>query len=224
MTIESMDAKMSKSEELAVEQAYFDTAAEARQATASSRTAANWSAGTAAERRAFQRVFDAAEPSFPDANVAFGRMDLEDGEVYYIGRQRVHDEEKQLLVLNWQAPAAAAYNQATARDPQGLLRKRAFTAENNRILDFQDTVFKELAEAVAELEQWESPDDALLDAMALKRSGQMTDIVRTIQAAQDKVVRMDKDRLLIVQGGPGTGKTAVALHRVSWILFNYQEH
>lgn len=223
MTIESMDTTMSRSEEIAIEQAYFDAAAEARDVAAAERSVENWSAGTAAERRAFQRAFDSSGSGIADANIAFGRMDLDDGEVYYVGRQRIYDAEKQLLVINWQAPAATAYNQATAGNPNGLLRKRAFTAENNRILDFHDTVFKELAAAVAELEQWESPDDALLDALSTKRSGQMTDIVRTIQAAQDKIVRMDKDRLLIVQGGPGTGKTAVALHRVSWILFNYQD-
>ncbi|WP_433123017.1 HelD family protein [Arthrobacter koreensis] len=207
-----------------MEQDYFDLAAAAREESVAARGVRDWSAGTAAERRAFARSFGNQADIDLDANVAFGRMDREDGEVYYVGKHPIFDSEKNLLVVNWQSPAAAAYNQATARDPQGLLRKREFDAQHNRIKAFQDTVFKELAQAVAELEQWETPtDDNLLAAMSEKRNGQMADIVRTIQAAQDKIVRMDKDRLLIVQGGPGTGKTAVALHRVSWLLFNYQE-
>ncbi|WP_104161519.1 ATP-binding domain-containing protein [Arthrobacter sp. ZGTC212] len=223
MSVESLSPRLEKAEELVAEQAYFDHAADAREAATTDRGVSQWSAGTAAERRAFARSFSSRSDVSLDDNVAFGRMDLDDGEIYYVGKYPVFDDEKNLLVVNWQSPAAAAYNQATARDPLGLLRKRSFDAERNRITDFQDTVFKELAQAVAELEQWQTPDDSLLAAMSEKRNGQMTDIVRTIQAAQDKIVRMDKDRLLIVQGGPGTGKTAVALHRVSWLLFNYME-
>lgn len=137
MTVESMEPTMSRSEEIAIEQAYFDAAAEARGVAAAERSVENWSAGTAAERRAFQRAFDSSGSGFADANIAFGRMDLDDGEVYYVGRQRIYDGDKQLLVINWQAPAATAYNQATAGDPNGLLRKRSFTAENNRVLGFQ---------------------------------------------------------------------------------------
>ena len=224
MSIESLDPRLNTADEIVMEQDYFDLAAAYREEAVAGRGVGDWSAGTAAERRAFARSFANQSDIDLGENVAFGRMDCEDGEVYYVGKHPIFDSDKNLLVINWQSPAAVAYNQATAHDPQGLLRKRAFDAERNRIKTFQDTVFKELAQAVAELEHWQAPDDDLLiAALSEKRNGQMADIVRTIQAAQDKIVRMDKDRLLIVQGGPGTGKTAVALHRVSWLLFNYQD-
>ncbi|WP_262103909.1 UvrD-helicase domain-containing protein [Arthrobacter sp. Marseille-P9274] len=213
----------SKIEELRREQEYFDAAQAARDHATDGWSADKWSAGTAVERRAFKRAVEKKQTFSSDDEVAFGRIDLEDGETYYVGKAPIFDVEKNLLVVNWQAPIAAAYNQATAKDPKGLVRRRKFDAPKNRIQDFEDTVFKELAAAVAELEGWDEPDDELLKALSRKRSGSMTDIVKTIQAAQDKIVRAEKDRLLIVQGGPGTGKTAVALHRVSWLLFNYQE-
>lgn len=223
VSIESLNPRLDRSGELVTEQQYFDYAADARELALTGRASEQWSAGTAAERRAFARSFANQSDVALDDNVAFGRMDMDDGDVYYVGKHPIFDEDKNLLVMNWQLPAAAAYNQASAREPHGLLRKRSFDTEKNRIRDFQDTVFKDLAQAVAELEEWRTPDDSLLAAMNEKRSGQMADIVRTIQSAQDKIVRLGKDRLLVVQGGPGTGKTAVALHRVSWLLFNYQD-
>ncbi|GAB3267637.1 HelD family protein [Arthrobacter pigmenti] len=223
MSVGEIVGSSNKADERRREQKYFDDAHAARESAAAGWNASNWSASTAAEGRAFKRASEKRSPYSTDDPVAFGRVDLEDGDTYYIGRAPVFDQERNLLVLNWQAPAAAVYNQATAKDPQGVLRKRKFDAPANQIHDFEDIVFQELAADVAELEGWDQPDDELLKAMGRKRSGSMTDIVTTIQAAQDKIVRADKDQLLIVQGGPGTGKTAVALHRVSWLLFNYQD-
>jgi DNA helicase IV len=220
---ESVITNESRIREKAAEQEYFDQALAARDEAETAMSPVNWSAGTAAERRAFQKAAQRRAMYSPDEPVAFGRMDMEDGETYYVGKAAVHDPERNLLVINWQMPIAAGYNQATAADPCGLSRKRAFDAPKSRIRSFDDLVFRELAARVAELDGPVGMDDALLRSMSEKRSGTMRDIVSTIQAAQDKIVREDREQLLIVQGGPGTGKTAVALHRVSWLLFTYRD-
>jgi DNA helicase IV len=137
----------------------------------------------------------------------------------------VNDEDKEILVLNWQSPAARPYYQATVADPGGVLGKRTYDAPHNRIRDWQDISFALVAEQLESLadEEFIRRDDAVLSSLDRTRDNEMRDIVSTIQASQDGVVRSPVDQLLIVQGGPGTGKTAVALHRVSWILFNHRE-
>lgn len=181
------------------------------------------SAGNAVERRAFKRAVEKRKVSSPDDPVALTRIEYENGEKLYIGKVAIFNEVKDLLVINWQAPAAAIANQASVLNPMGLRSKRTFDAPANKIAGFEDIVYKILAEAVNELNDHSYAGDALLQSLNRKRGSEMTDIVKTIQAAQDKLVRADKDQLLIIQGGPGTGKTAVALHRVSWLLFNYQD-
>ncbi|WP_308200923.1 UvrD-helicase domain-containing protein [Actinoplanes sp. M2I2] len=156
----------------------------------------------------------------PDDAVAVGRMDHEDGDVLYVGHHTIFDEDSEVLVVNWQAPAAARYYTATHADPGGLVRKRTFECDGNTIESYSEVVFQQLAAAVAELEE---PGDALLDDLNRDRTGQMQDIVRTIQAAQFDLIRAPLDELLVIQGGPGTGKTAVALHRISWLLFNHRD-
>ncbi|MGV0109948.1 HelD family protein [Arthrobacter sp. CP30] len=208
--------------ELKSEQEYFDNAVAARETAAAGWKPDKWSGVTPAERRAFKlaaekRVFD------PNENVAFGRIDLEDGDVYYIGKSAVYDEARDLLVIPWQSKAAAAFSQATPQDPCGLVKKRTFDVAANKVRRFNDAVFADIAAAVAELGNEQFLSDELLSSLQSARNGEMADIVQTIQAAQDKIVRAPKDQLLIVQGGPGTGKTAVALHRVSWLLFNHQD-
>jgi DNA helicase IV len=103
-----------------------------------------------------------------------------------------------------------------------VLRKRGFTTERNRVLDFDETVFVELADRVAELTSNEQLgiNDTVLRDLDEVRTGEMRDIVQTIHASQYHLIRQPLDRLLILQGGPGTGKSVVALHRVSWLLFN----
>ncbi len=102
-------------------------------------------------------------------------------------------------------------------------RKRTFSCDKNRVQSFQDHVFAELLEKVVDLEQGARPmvDDVLLADLDRDRTGEMQDIVRTIQAAQYELKEAELDQILVVQGGPGTGKTVVALHRVSWLLFNH---
>jgi DNA helicase IV len=162
----------------------------------------------------------------PEDAIAFGRIDFdgngEAGDTFYIGHNAIWDEDtKDVLVVNWRAEVASPYYAATHKDAQGLVRKRSFFCESNTIVDFDDVVFAELAARVAALGLAEpEPDDHLLNELARNRTGEMQEIVRTIQAAQYEVIRARFDQLLLVQGGPGTGKTAVALHRVSWLLYN----
>lgn len=213
----------SKTSELQLEQAFFDRAKQHRDGQNSVWSMAGASAGTAVERRAYKNAMEKRKVASPDDPVALTRIDYEDGDKLYIGKVAIFDDDKDLLVINWQAPAAAVANQASVHNPMGLRSKRIFDAPANKIVNFEDIVYKALAEAVSELDQHSYAGDALLQSLTRKRGSEMTDIVKTIQAAQDRLVRADKDQLLIIQGGPGTGKTAVALHRVSWLLFNYQD-
>jgi DNA helicase IV len=214
-----------KAEELRREQRYFDVASEHRERMRM-RKALGLAPGAAAHSGAaaslkkdaqarLERIGRSEEP------VAFGRMDKEDGEVFYVGNHAIFDDESELLVMNWQAPAAAAFYEASHADPRGLRRKRTFEGSTNTIRSFSDTVFEQLAADVAELEARDVIDDALLADLDSNRTGTMQDIVRTIQAAQFDLIRAPIDQLTIIQGGPGTGKTAVALHRVSWLLFTH---
>ncbi|HET9079535.1 MAG TPA: hypothetical protein VFO01_03325, partial [Trebonia sp.] len=157
----------------------------------------------------------------PDEAVAIGRFDTESGTLY-VGKRRISDGDGDGLVINWQAPAAEPFYRATFDEPIGVLRKRSFTTERNRVLDFDETVFAELADRVAELTSNEQLgiNDTVLRDLDEVRTGEMRDIVQTIHASQYHLIRQPFDRLLIVQGGPGTGKSVVALHRVSWLLFN----
>jgi DNA helicase IV len=159
-----------------------------------------------------------------NAAPAFGRIDLEDGETHYIGYEGIMDPDNQdVLVVNWRTPVGAKYEQATAIGPGDVSRKRAFTTEHTRILDFDDLVFAELSESVRDLISEPEFQDALLADLDRSRSGQMHDVVKTIQAAQSPIMRAPLEGILLVQGAPGTGKTVVALHRVSWLLYNYAD-
>jgi DNA helicase IV len=205
-----------RSAERAREQAYFDTVAAHRDrklAALGGAAAAGAHANAAAH---LKRYAQAAQESLGTANtaVAFGRIDAEAGERVYIGRHLVRDGEGEVLVVNWQTPAAAPYFEATHADPHGLRRKRTFDCQANTIRDFTDVLFAAIAEAV---------DQHLLAELARGRTGAMRDIVATIQAAQYEVIRAPLDRVLVIEGGPGTGKTAVALHRVSWLLFHHHD-
>ncbi len=159
----------------------------------------------------------------PDEAVAFGRMDDADGETLYIGNHTIFDDHSEVVVVNWRAPAAERYYTATHATPAGLSLKRSFQCTGNTIDRYEDTLFAQLAAAVAELDGYEEPTDLLLADLESNRTGTMQDIVRTIQAAQFELIQAPLAQLLVIQGGPGTGKTAVALHRVSWLLFNHSK-
>jgi DNA helicase IV len=159
----------------------------------------------------------------PDEAIAFGRIDAA-RDRWYIGKGAIWDDDNELVVVNWQAPIAAPFYTATPADPEGLDARRLFRCTGNQIREIEDLVFRDLAEAITSgREPQPVLTDALLDSLGSARSGELGTIIATIQAAQYEVISQDIDQLLVVQGGPGTGKTVVGLHRVSWLLFNRRD-
>jgi hypothetical protein len=211
--------------ELATEQEYFDRAAAELDRFVASLATAPMAAGNTKAGRSLRLEAEGARNLLDSQDpVAFGRFVDGDG-TWYIGKRSVNDEEKEILVVNWQSPAARPFYQATVAEPGDVLSKRTYDAPHNRIKDWQDISFALVAEQLRALadEEFIGQDDAVLLSLDRTRDNEMRDIVATIQASQDGIVRSAIDQLLIVEGGPGTGKTAVALHRVSWILFNHPE-
>ncbi|RAY13348.1 AAA family ATPase [Actinomadura craniellae] len=156
----------------------------------------------------------------PDTPLFFGRMDSAGGDelppTMYVGRRHVHDGEVgRPLVLDWRAPVARAFYQAGPADPMGWRQRRRFGFQGGRLTAFEDEPLDgSAADAVS----------AILTAeIERPRTGPMRDIVATIQPEQDVIVRADLDRTLCVQGAPGTGKTAVGLHRAAYLLFTHRE-
>jgi DNA helicase IV len=201
--------------EIATEQVYFDMAGEYRgQKLAGLGDLAGAAANPGAAAR-IKRYADAARDALQTSGeaVAFGRIDGQSG-VLYIGRQLITGDGEDPLVVSWHAPAAAAYFEASHADAKGLERKRVFECDGNTIINLTDVVFADVAEAV---------DKHLLAELTRGRTGRLRDIVATLQAAQYSLVRAPADRLLVIEGGPGTGKTAVALHRVSWLLYHHRD-
>lgn len=148
------------------------------------------------------------------------------GRRHYVGRAGLQDSRRREVVLDWRAPLARAFYQATASNPMGLVRRRHIDTRRRRVIGLEDEVVdvRSLREggpagarAAAEGLQGEG---ALIAAMSAARHGRMGDIVATIQAEQDRVVTSDTRGVLVVQGGPGTGKTAVALHRVAYLFYS----
>ncbi len=156
--------------------------------------------------------------TFADAErgLCFGRIDLESAlEPLYIGRRWVHDEGQRVLVINWQAPAARPFYTATPVAPHGVTLRRRFRTEGRRLLDLSDESLHGLAEGGA-------VDDFLLEELGRSREGHMRDIVATIQADQYGLIARNPAPPLVIQGGPGTGKTAVGLHRASYLLYAHR--
>jgi DNA helicase IV len=156
----------------------------------------------------------------PGDAVAFGRIDDRLDSPLYIGHEVITDEDRNVVVISWKSRAASPYYEATHDDPRGLVRRRTFTCDGNSIVDFSDVVFRQLARDIAALD---APDPLLLSELDSARTGGMRDIVATIQAAQYDLIRAPIDQVLVIEGGPGTGKTAVALHRVSWLLYHHAD-
>ncbi len=149
--------------------------------------------------------------------LCFGRIDTDDAERWYIGRRHIEDGETRPVVVDWRAPVAAPYYRATALDPCGLAFRRRFSVADDRIEAIFDEDLSDPDNASAS-----GIPDPLLAELDRSRSGQMADIVATIAAEQDVVIRAPMDKLLVVQGGPGTGKTAVGLHRAAFLLYQHR--
>lgn len=153
-------------------------------------------------------------------SLIFGRIDNESEETFYIGRRAVSGPNKEAVVVDWRAPAAAPFYRATARDPQGLILRRHFATQGQRLLSIEDERFSSDPDAA---ETGLAGSGALMAALGAARTGYMRDIVATVQKEQDEIIRADMPGVLAVQGGPGTGKTAVALHRAAFLLFTYRK-
>jgi DNA helicase IV len=176
--------------------------------------------GTLVDRDAEVRAFakQMTRLNVADHGLCFGRLDAVSGERLYIGRIGLFDEKNDYepLLLDWRAPAARAFYVATAASPENMRRRRQFHARGRQVVDFTDEVLGHPGGG-------ERGDAALLAAVNAPRGEGMRDIVATIQAEQDEIIRLDHSGVLVIEGGPGTGKTVVALHRVAYLLYTQRE-
>ncbi len=154
--------------------------------------------------------------------LVFGRLDLADGETRYVGRIGILSEDQEQLLVDWRAPSARPFYQATAAHPGAVVRRRHITTEGRAVVGIEDELLN-AAELTTEVATSLTGEGALFAALSAAREGRMGDIVATIQAEQDAIIRDDVEGILVVQGGPGTGKTAVALHRAAYLLYAHRE-
>lgn len=152
--------------------------------------------------------------------LVFGRLDLSDGSTLYVGRIGILDEDHNQILVDWRAPLARPFYQATAAHPGSVVRRRHITTSGRTVTSVEDELLArgEIPEGLVV-----TGAGALYAALAADRTGQMGDIVATIQSEQDAIIRADVEGILVVQGGPGTGKTAVALHRAAYLLYAHRE-
>jgi DNA helicase IV len=163
-----------------------------------------------------------AQLEFGDVALVFGRIDPADtDERFYIGRIAVADEHQEPVVVDWRAPIAEPFYRATGRNPLGLARRRHFATRGRRVLDLEDEVFVGAGEGTEALDGVVGRG-ALIAALERGRTGRLGDIVATIQTEQDEIIRSQLGGVLVVQGGPGTGKTVVALHRAAYLLYTHR--
>lgn len=177
------------------------------------------------ERDAFATLYEdrIAQLDAVEDRLCFGRLDLADGERFYVGRIGLSDAEHAPLLTDWRAPAAQAFYSATAANPGGVVNRRHLTTRGRTVVAVEDDVLDVEGLQAAGLEESLAGEGALLAALGARRTGRMGDIVATIQAEQDDVIRAPMRGALVVQGGPGTGKTAVALHRAAFLLYHHRE-
>ena len=162
-----------------------------------------------------------ADLEIGESPLVFGRLDMEDGGRWYVGRLAVEDDEHTPLVVDWRAPVAEPFYRATAIEPMDVVRRRhLLTRRGREVMGLDDEVFDQQAVETEGLRV--AGEGALLAALERNRTGRMSDIVATIQAEQDKAIRADLPGVLVVAGGPGTGKTAVALHRAAYLLYTHR--
>lgn len=174
------------------------------------------------ERDAYATFYEdrLAQLDAVDQRLVFGRLDLEDGSTRYIGRIGMADEQHERMMVDWRAPEAGTFYQATAFERQGVRRRRHLVLERRVLKNIEDDV---LDPEFLQGDEVLHGEGALLAALNQRRTGRMGDIVATIQAEQDRIIRSDLPGVRVVQGGPGTGKTAVALHRAAYLLYSFRE-
>ncbi|MGO8956384.1 MAG: HelD family protein [Streptosporangiaceae bacterium] len=157
----------------------------------------------------------------PDTPLFFGRLDYEPGthgeEHFHVGRRHVHDPHGTPVVIDWRAPVSRPFYRASQAEPMELDRRRRFGFSGGELTAFEDERFGQFAQAGPVTSR------ILIDEIERPRSGPMRDIVATIQPDQDDIVRASVEQTVCVQGAPGTGKTAVGLHRVAYLLYAYAQ-
>jgi len=177
------------------------------------------STGTEQDLLEKQAMFDTLIQQLSGARAAssrlcFGRVDYADGTTHHIGRIGLRDDNGDPVLLDWRAPQSAGFYQATSVEPMGLLRRRRIITKDRTVTHIED---EDLTNPTA------ISTDAAASAVEAPRDGRMGDIIATIAADQDRIVRSPMNQLTVVQGGPGTGKTVVALHRAAWLLYTYRD-
>nr|WP_244990072.1 AAA family ATPase [Saccharothrix coeruleofusca] len=165
-----------------------------------------------------------AQYSAVENGLCFGRLDFHTGDRFYIGRIGLFDEDKEYepLLMDWRAPAARPFYLATAAAPDGVRRRRHLRTRQRKVVGFDDEVLDINSAEARHSREGLTGEATLLAAVNASRTGQMGDIVATIQAEQDRIIRTDLNGVVVVQGGPGTGKTAVALHRAAYLLYTHR--
>ncbi|HEU0131346.1 MAG TPA: AAA family ATPase, partial [Mycobacteriales bacterium] len=167
--------------------------------------------GKARAQRLKALVDDGTTPLF------FGRLDQADSdETFHIGRRHILDTRGDPMVIDWRAPIALPFYRATAREPMGVERRRRFGFHHGELTSFED-------EALLRGEALGTASRILAEEIERPRVGPMRDIVATIQPDQDEIVRADLNETICVQGAPGTGKTAVGLHRAAYLLYTFRD-
>ncbi|MEU8587944.1 ATP-dependent DNA helicase [Streptomyces sp. NPDC048664] len=172
-----------------------------------------------AERSGLLAALDAV-----DGSLCFGRVDLASGQSHHIGRigLREEDAERTPVLIDWRADVARPFYLATGHTPMGLRRRRHIATEGRRVTSLHDELL-DLSDGERTGHEDPAGDAVLLAALDSARTGRMGDIVQTIQADQDRIIRAPHRGVLVVEGGPGTGKTAVALHRAAYLLYEHRE-
>ncbi|WP_216381500.1 HelD family protein [Arcanobacterium phocae] len=153
--------------------------------------------------------------------LVLGRLDTNDGQIYHIGRTTLRNADDDIILVDWRAPQSEPFYQATAAHPGNIRRRRHIQSRLREVIGVEDELLTDSDAGSADLNL--TGEGALFAAMSKARDGHMGDIVATIQTEQDRIIRSDVNGILVVQGGPGTGKTAVALHRAAYLLYTYRE-
>lgn len=232
---------MTEHPDLPAEQAHIDRAYEclavAREQALAIRKLTTGQTGGTFQERYERNYFDEKlvhmlnDLDIGDAALAFGRIDrtTEEGgepEAFHIGRLAVPDPDNNQLIVDWRAPIAEPFYRATGRDTMQLVRRRHFLMEGRRLVAIEDELFGEHHLGIGKDDGLDQPQlrgqSTLLATLRKGRSGQLGDIVATIQAEQDVIIRAPNKGVLVVQGGPGTGKTVVALHRAAYLLYTHR--
>src|SRR5690349_4986969 len=152
----------------------------------------------------------------PSTTLFFGRIDTDTDERWYIGRRHVADTAGDPLVIDWRAGMSTAFYRASRTEPMGVVLRRRFGLDHGAITAYEDEHLQDRAEH-------DVRSQILAEEIERPRVGPMRDIVATIQPEQDEIVRAGADRTICVQGAPGTGKTAVGLHRAAWLLYAFRD-